>query len=142
MFVDQNWVTKTHFYQHLYSCFTFCFYNIQFSCTCPSVLKKLKATLLVTIMSLCDAFSFLCNRNIVLLMSFTLFHNYIKVPESSSVMKGDNLGTGKRRLLVLTDRNIAIITGIGSLLFCVFCYCYWLNIQLYLWIQLMQRCIK
>lgn len=57
-------------------------------------------------------------------MSFTLFHNYIKVPESSSVMKGDNLGTGKRRLLVLTDRNIAIITGIGSLLFCVFCYCY------------------
>lgn len=71
-------------------------------------------------MSLCDAFSFLCNRNIVLLMSFTLFHNYIKVPESSSVMKGDNLGTGKRRLLVLTDRNIAIITALGVCYFVFF----------------------
>lgn len=75
-------------------------------------------------MLFCDVFFFLCNRNIVLFMRFILFYNYIKVFESSLVMKGDNLGIGKRRLLVLIDRNIAIITGIGSLLFCVFCYCY------------------
>lgn len=75
-------------------------------------------------MLFCDVFFFLCNRNIVLFMSFILFYNYIKVFESSLVMKGDNLGIGKRRLLVLIDRNISRITGIGSLLFCVFCYCY------------------